>query len=245
MSKNSAFGLSDRLQAIYNMIPEGGVLCDVGTDHGFLPISLCLDGRIDGALAMDLREGPLSRAREHVAQYHLEDRIETRLSDGLKEVKVGECDRVSISGMGGRTMQDILSSRMDVAKSVDYLLLQPQSEIPEFRNFLYEEGFEILKEDCIFEDGKFYFLILVCPSEKAPSDSKYKTIDSLESYFGPDLLATKHPVLKEYVLKEVKVAEYVLSNLSKAADTEKNRESKEKQKQYLKILEAARGVLDI
>jgi hypothetical protein len=37
----------------------------------------------------------------------------------------------------------------------------------------------------------------------------------------------------------------VLSNLSKAADTEKNRESKEKQKQYLKILEAARGVLDI
>lgn len=243
MSRNYAFGLSDRLQAIYNLLPEGDVLCDVGTDHGFLPISLCLDGRINRALAMDLREGPLSRAREHVAEYQLEDRIETRLSDGLKEVKVGECDMVSISGMGGRTMQDILNARMDVARSVNYLLLQPQSEIPEFRNFLYESGFEILKEDCIFEDGKYYFLMLVTPSEKAPNDSKYKSIDSLESYFGPDLLATKHPVLKDFILKEIQVADKVLSNLEKAADNEKNRESRDKQIQYLEVLKTARGVL--
>jgi tRNA (adenine22-N1)-methyltransferase len=219
------------------MVNGGTVLCDVGTDHGFLPISLVLDGEIDRAIAMDLRSGPLARAKEHVKEYHLEDRIETRLSDGLMEVKVGECDLVSITGMGGRTMHDIIEERKDVATSVNHLILQPQSEIPEFRKYLYENGFVIVEEDCIFEDGKYYFLM-----KTARGTGK---ITDFEAEFGPRLLEDENETLKDFILKEIRTNEHVRENLSKAKANEKNRESLKKNEIKAELLKEAKERLKI
>ena len=213
------------------------MLCDVGTDHGFLPISLVLDGEIDRAIAMDLRSGPLARAKEHVKEYHLEDKIETRLSDGLMEVNVGECDLVSITGMGGRTMHDIIEERKDVATSVNHLILQPQSEIPEFRKYLYENGFVIVEEDCIFEDGKYYFLM-----KTARGTGK---ITDLEAEFGPRLLEEENETLKDFILKEIRTNEHVRENLSKAKANEKNRESLKKNEIKAELLKEAKERLKI
>lgn len=74
--------LSLRLSAIAGLVTRGNRLVDVGCDHGYLPVSLYLDGKIPGAIAMDVRKGPLSRAQEHISQYGLDAYIETRLSDG-------------------------------------------------------------------------------------------------------------------------------------------------------------------
>ena len=106
--------LSERLSAIASLVTEGSRLVDVGCDHGFLPISLVLSGRIPSALAMDVREGPLSRAREHVEEYGLQDRIRVRLSDGLSSFVPGEGDSLVIAGMGGHLMERILSEGRDV-----------------------------------------------------------------------------------------------------------------------------------
>lgn len=237
MSKNYSFSLSERLTAIKKMVNGGTVLCDVGTDHGFLPISLVLDGEVERAIAMDLREGPLSRAKEHVEEYGLSDRIETRLSDGLVKVEPGECDLVSITGMGGRTMMGIIEGNRAVAFSVKHLILQPQSELPEFRKYLYDNGFVIIDEECVYEDGKYYFLM-----KTARGEGK---ISELDANFGPILLEKKHPVLMEYIEKEIRVNENVRENLSKAAETEKNRESLKKHEIKAKLLKEAKERLKI
>ena len=88
--------LSKRLKTIADMVPPGARLADVGTDHGHLPIYLISQGMAAGAVAMDIREGPLSRAREAIARYGLSGRIETRRGDGLESLQSGEADTVVI-----------------------------------------------------------------------------------------------------------------------------------------------------
>ena len=50
--------LTPRLRAAAELVPEGARLADVGTDHGYLPAWLLLRGRIDSAIAADLRPAP-------------------------------------------------------------------------------------------------------------------------------------------------------------------------------------------
>ena len=94
--------LSLRLAAISKMVHGGNRLVDVGCDHGYLPVYLVLNKKIPSAIAMDVRKGPLLRAKEHVQQYGVSDYIELRLSDGLSALKAGEGDTLVIAGMGGR-----------------------------------------------------------------------------------------------------------------------------------------------
>lgn len=155
--------LSPRLQALYDMVPEGLKLADIGTDHGWLPIDLVKSGRIPSAIAMDLREGPLDRAKAHIEEEGLSAKIKTRLSDGFSEFQAGEADCAVISGMGGIVMQRILREAENRLSSLQVLILQPQSEIPEFREFLHTEGFRLADEKIAEEEGKFYFLMKVLP----------------------------------------------------------------------------------
>ena len=96
--------LSKRLETIVEQASRasaGAPAADVGTDHGFVPIRLIEEGAASWVIAMDVRKGPLERAREHVALYGMENQIETRLSDGLTKLQPGEAETVIIAGMGG------------------------------------------------------------------------------------------------------------------------------------------------
>lgn len=154
--------LSKRLRMLADMVTVGSRVADVGCDHGFLSIWLVQAGVSPRVLAMDVKKGPLAAAREHIEAYSLGDYIETRLSDGLKSFEAGEAETLICAGMGGRLMERILTESMDKAKRFTELILQPQSELWEFRMFLRREGFEVLQEEAVCEDGKFYFAMKVC-----------------------------------------------------------------------------------
>ena len=202
--------LSLRLSAVAAMVTPGNRLVDVGCDHGYLPVYLYLNEVIPGAVAMDVRPGPLSRAREHIAQYHLEDYIETRLSDGLEKLSPGEGDTLVIAGMGGPLMERILTKGEQVRESFREMILQPQSDIPHFRRFIREIGWEIDKEDIVLEDGKFYPMMHVIPMKKTVSaDAPY----SQEELFGGFLLKERHPVLRQFLERELEIRETVLDNM--------------------------------
>ena len=155
--------LSGRMQAVAAMVTVGNRVCDVGCDHGFVPIYLIEQGISPGVLAMDVGIGPLSAAKEHIAERGLESVVETRLSDGLHNYIIGEADTLICAGMGGRLMMRILTDNRKKTESFEELILQPQSEIEQFREWLRGQGYCITDENMIEEDGKFYPMMRVTP----------------------------------------------------------------------------------
>lgn len=147
--------LTPRLGAIAQQVPLGARLADVGTDHGYLPVWLLLNGRIKGAVAADLRKGPLERARETAQQYGQSAAISFRLCDGLTDITSDEVDTVVIAGMGGETIIDILKAA-PWTRQEKLLLLQPMTGIPNLRRWLQSNGYAILDEQLAREGKRLY-----------------------------------------------------------------------------------------
>ena len=91
--------LSKRLQTVAHLVHSGGVVADIGCDHGFTIIYLVMNQLASAGIAMDVADGPLIRAKEHIHQYGLDNRIALRKSDGLQQLVEGEADTILISGM--------------------------------------------------------------------------------------------------------------------------------------------------
>lgn len=227
--------LSRRLQAVADMVTDTDCVADVGTDHGYVPIYLVEHGICNRAIAMDIRKGPLQRAQEHIEEHQLGAYIQTRLSDGLAALKRDEAKTIVIAGMGGATMSGILEAGKNVIGPETMLVLQPQSELLEFRQYLGEHGYEVLAEDMVREDGKFYPMMKVRRSGNGavkPNGARSENeaaagrslkgelqppFTRLELLYGPLLLAQKHPVLKEFLVWQLGQKGKILENLSRNA----------------------------
>lgn len=212
--------LSQRLSSVASMVTAGNCLADVGTDHGYVPIYLYERNVIPRAIAMDVNKGPLERAALHIAESGMKNVIETRLSDGLTALKAGEADSIVIAGMGGPLMIRILSAYPEVTASAKELILQPQSEIAEVRVWLYEQGYEIIEEHMVFEDGKYY------PMFKAVKNPTAKRLTDLEYKFGRLEILKEKSVLKAYIRKELANKQTILKKLNEET-TEKSRDRAE------------------
>ncbi|ADL33664.1 hypothetical protein bpr_I0922 [Butyrivibrio proteoclasticus B316] len=140
-----------------NDIDKKPVVADIGCDHGYVSIYLVESGIASRAIAMDVRKGPLSGALNNIHDFGFSDHIKTRLSDGLKALEPGEADAIIIAGMGGKLMMRILEEGDPVALGVRFGVLQPQSDLDEFRKYLRDKGYVILDEKIVFDDGKYYF----------------------------------------------------------------------------------------
>ena len=223
--------LSERLTAIAEMVTEGNRLVDVGCDHGYLPVYLMLQHKIPGAIATDVGKGPLARAQEHIAQYHMEAYIETRLCNGLSEIRPGEGDTLVIAGMGGPLMERILSEGRHALPGFQELILQPQSDIPHFRRFVMQNGYQIVQEEMILEDGKFYPIMKVVQHE----GEQPAVWSREEEMFGRLLLERKHPALKLYLERELRIRSEILAQLESASGdvAKKRRMEVEEEKQLI------------
>ena len=140
------YKLSDRLLLVADWVKPKSVVADIGTDHAYLPIYLALQGICTKGIALDIRKKPLERAKENINQFNVWDRVEIRLSDGMDKLLPMEADVVTICGMGGKLMMDILERGRKKVDSTTQLLLSPQSELRLFRIFLYENGIQALRQ---------------------------------------------------------------------------------------------------
>ena len=203
--------ISDRLRIVAHMCDKGAVVADIGTDHGYLPIYLVQEGIAPSAIAMDLRKGPLDKAKKHIRDNCLEDRIQTRLSDGLEKLSKNEADIITICGMGGRLIADIVTKGKDVITQNTILVVSPQSEVGEFRHFLVSQGFEIEDEQMLKEDGKYYFIIKCRKSEESVCSEFSET----QYQYGWKLLDSKDKTLYEYLIKEKETNEGISNSIKK------------------------------
>ena len=145
--------ISERLALAASFVRENSILADIGTDHAHLPIYLAKCGRISFGIAADIAKGPLLRAEQNVRLHGLSDTITTVLSDGLKNVMAYHPTDITICGMGGETIMQIISDCPDVKDRSVRLICQPQSVIPEFREFILREGFNIIDEALCHDRG--------------------------------------------------------------------------------------------
>lgn len=229
--------LSKRLKAVAELVTPGMRLADVGTDHGYIPIYLTEAGVIPSAIAMDINKGPLERAKEHIREHGLEGKIQTRLSDGLKNLQMNEADCMIAAGMGGGLVIRILSEERDTAGSLKELILQPQSEIDSVRKYLTEEGYRIVSEDMVYEDGKYYPMMKAVPCMAGAGEIPYSE-EELE--FGRVLLQQAHPVLGQFLEREMEIQNRILS----ALESQESVRAKKRMEEISYRIEWIRGILN-
>lgn len=208
--------LSERLLHIAGQVQTGKTLADVGCDHGYLSMYLVRTGRMQRAIAMDINEGPLQRAAEHIACEALGEYIQTRQSNGLDRLSAGEADAVVIAGMGGNLMIDILTRGEAIVSALDQLILEPQSELAGVRAYLREKDYQIEEEDLVLEDGKYYPILRVLPkknSDVAAFSKKSGLSEQVLDAYGHRLLAARHPVLVSFLDRERRQCEQILAGL--------------------------------
>ena len=150
------FQLGPRLALCAALVRQGSSLCDVGTDHAYLPIWLLKTGKISRALACDINPGPLEAARRDGEKYGVGEELSFRLSDGLRAVSPQEAEDTVIAGMGGELILRIVLETPWLRDSSKRLVLQPMSSVPQLRRGLAREGFAVLEEQAVVDGGKVY-----------------------------------------------------------------------------------------
>ncbi|WP_313127926.1 class I SAM-dependent methyltransferase [Anaerocolumna sp.] len=222
--------LSKRLQAVADSVTKGNRVADVGCDHAYISIYLIRQNIAPGVIAMDVNKGPLERGRENIERLGLDSRIETRLSDGLHKLNPGEADTILIAGMGGALTVRILEEGLASVKKCKELVLQPQSELAFVRKFIEQIEFEIVAEQMLIDDGKYYTIIkaISMPANADKNSEQFKVSEiagetwkskkttlvsedidiannsSLELFYryGKFLLQSREPITREFLLKE-------------------------------------------
>ncbi len=237
--------LGKRLTKVADLILPAQTLADVGCDHGYLSVYLVEHRICQHVIAMDINKGPLEKAKENIQKFHYGDYIETRLSDGLKELKSKEADGCVCAGMGGPLALEILWNDREKVKEMQQIVLQPQSELWFVRRTLRKWGFLIEREEMEWEDGKYYFMMRIRPEtnlcmDVMPQvggifeDENHTCIEStmtdemMQGYayelFGKELLDRKDALLKEYICKEEKRLSDVYETLLLQKDSAKCRD---------------------
>ena len=204
--------LSMRLERVAAYVPQGARLADIGSDHGYLPVALMRRGLIACAVAGEVAPTPYASAQRNVRKHGLQAHIAVRLADGLAAIEAD--DRVSVislCGMGGETMCEILQAGKARLAGVTRLVLQPNGAEPELRQWLMGNGYRIVAEEVLRENRFDYEIIVAEPGAAAYSPEQL--------YFGPLLMQEKGPAFRVKWQRMLKQKQQTLANFQRARDT--------------------------
>lgn len=214
--------LSKRLKRIAEHVDKCESVADIGTDHGYIPIYLVKEGICKKAIASDINKGPIEKAKVNVAFEGISNKVKCLLGPGLNPLKVGEVNGVILAGMGGNLTRDILLADMEKVKKYDFIILQPAQNPEVLREFLYKNDYEIIDEDLIKDEGRFYELFKVKYNENS---EKLVFEDELEYEVSPLLREKNHPLFKEFIEEKINRCETILSFIKEDTESAKKRKS--------------------
>ncbi len=204
----SGIKLSKRLALLASLVPSSGSLADVGTDHGYLPVSLAQAGHKGPFYATDINKGPLEHAKNTAGEHGLEGSIQFFLCDGLAAVP--PVDTVVIAGMGGETIAGILACAPWTQEDNRLLLLQPMSKAAQLRLWLYEQGYRVCAEHLV-QDGEVYEVLSVTGGRDTP-------YSPAELLLGHRALIEKSPLFSARLAELTAKAQRMLEGLKSAKE---------------------------
>lgn len=181
-------------------------LLDVGTDHAFLPIFALRNNYVSFAAASDINEKPLMNAKKNISNLN----IDLYLFDGIPETNA---DVISICGMGGELIIEILDKTLFNAKNIKRLILAPNTDTIMVRKYIVSNGF-MLVDEAIVKEKDHYYEILVLEKGNVVYNEK-------ELYFGPFLLEKR---TNEFNEKYEKRLHKLLSIVNSVTDIVKKEE---------------------
>lgn len=206
--------LSKRLARVADFIPQGTRLLDVGSDHAYLPIALVENQNISFAIAGEVVKGPYQSAVDNVLESGLSGQITVRLASGLAAFDaIDKIETISICGMGGRLISDILGQDVSKLSLVKRLVLQPNNRENELRLWLQENQFNIIDEDILEENDKIYEILVVEHGKMALSDD--------ELLFGPFLSQRQSDIFLKKWQNELNKLSYALAQIPENHMTER------------------------
>ena len=176
-----------RLERVAVHVPAGARLADIGSDHGYLPVALMRRGAITAAVAGELASTPFHSARRTVRDNGLEQRITVRMANGLAAIEPGDAiTAISICGMGGETIRDILERGKTRLSGQERLILQPNGGEQPLRQWLMDNSYSILCEE-VLRENRFDYEIIVAERTGPVSYSPEQL------YFGPLQMQARTP----------------------------------------------------
>ncbi len=204
--------IKGRLKLIADKIPNCRVLCDVGTDHAYIPVYLVKNRRCGRAVACDIGIGPLNAAKQNIKLFGLETFIDARLGYGLEPLLPGEADAIVIAGMGGTLINNILEKGFEAVKRASWLVLQPMNAAELVRKWLYSRGFEIYDEELASEGSKLYGVIC------SRWTGNRREPDEIYYYIGEKLISRRDPLLEKYIERKRSQLKNALKELQAAGE---------------------------
>ncbi len=182
---------SKRLRAVLDELDDTKVLYDIGTDHAYLPIAAVSEQGIRGAIAVDNKLGPLSRAEANILEAGLTDHIILKHTEGLKAL-TNEVDTVTATGLGGKNIYETVKE--SDLKNVKKLIFQPQDAYEKVRELCDVRRLKITKETFVVDKGILYPIIVM--------EEGTMTLSETELYYGPLLIKERDPVYLDSLIRE-------------------------------------------
>lgn len=206
---------SKRLQVIVSYLNQEDKIIDIGCDHAYVMIEMALKG-CQTLLASDIHEKALEIAKKNIREADVF--VETKLSDGLRNVETKNYDTVVIAGMGENTIEHILNET-EKLNPIQKLILQSNNDLPALRKYIETIGFYIEDETVVFEANHYYTVMLCYRGGKKLSQEElefgiYKK-ENLEYYSYRknklENIRRKVPDLKkEFFSKQIESLEHYL-----------------------------------
>ncbi|MFD2446090.1 tRNA (adenine(22)-N(1))-methyltransferase [Bacillus sp. CGMCC 1.16607] len=226
--------LSARLQLVVNFIPKGYNLADIGSDHAYLPCYAVKKGIVPFAIAGEVVEGPYQSALRQVKDEELTNRVSVRKGNGLEVIQPGEVDCITIAGMGGTLISNILEAGKEKLVNVKRLILQPNISAISIRQWLIQNDWELVEEEIIEEDGKIYEVLV---AERGNSQKPYQMELHKGLLLGPFLLKRRNEVFIKKWLDEKRNWEKIMTQLLSASQTVENMGKMTELKAKIKMVE--------
>ena len=207
------YHLSKRLAKAAAYVPQGARLADIGSDHAYLPANLAINHIIDYGVAGEVVKGPYENAVHEIQREHLEEKIFPRFADGLKAIEDDDqIDTITICGMGGTLIRNILEKDKSKLQNHPLLILQPNVGGNVLRQWLQANHYQITHEDILEEDDHIYEIIV------AQYTDQLVQLSSEDLFFGPILRHHQNDAFTKKWEREIAKNERAIRQMQKATN---------------------------